>query len=53
MTKQEITATTEETLYRINGTLMRIAQSIEDQNKLIEKCNWNFGSIVQELKKRP
>lgn len=42
--------TVEDTLYNINGTLMRIATAVEKQNEILEKMNWNLGAIQAHLR---
>lgn len=37
--------TVEDTLYNINGTLMRLATAVEKQSEILEKMNWNLGAI--------
>ncbi len=42
----------EETMYRMNGTLMNIDKSLKDIHTIIDRCNWNFGSISKKLNEK-
>jgi len=55
------TPSVEETLYRMNGTLLRegdVGQALNDLNNnlaliadRLEKINWNFGTMAKALTK--
>lgn len=42
----------EETLYRLNGTLMNIDKSINVLGRTLDKCNWNFGNMVKKMNEK-